>query len=372
VGINNNKCIHCGNITKLISINKGYRKFCSVKCAKQYQSKNSDNISLMLEKRKKTNIKKYGTDHPMKTEIGKQHFNDAIKKKYNVDHYSKTPEFKEKCKETWTENYGVDHPSKIKATLDKIKKTNLEKYGVDNASKSPEIIEKIKSVKLSKYGNATYNNRDKYKETCIEKYNVNHHMKCDDYKNIVMHKRAEKFLDKLFDGTRLKNLLIPMFKRDEFTNINEKYKFKCVKCNTEFVGKMDDGKIPRCPTCHPYLGNISFVELDFLNYLNIDERQFVINNYKIDGFDILENIIYEFLGDFWHGNPRIFNPNDINKVTKCTFGELYEKTILKFINLYNLGYKIKYIWENEWLKWVKSNNSTLLEIKEFDINNTSI
>jgi predicted nucleic-acid-binding Zn-ribbon protein len=33
-------------------------------------------------------------------------------------------------------------------------------------------------------------------------------------------------------------------------------------------------------------------------------------------------------GDFWHGNPKIYN-NNLNKVTKCTFDELYEKTMQK-------------------------------------------
>lgn len=31
--------------------------------------------------------------------------------------------------------------------------------------------------------------------------------------------------------------------------------------------------------------------------------------------------------DFFHGNPNIYNNEDINELTKKSFGELYDKTI---------------------------------------------
>ena len=47
---------------------------------------------------------------------------------------------------------------------------------------------------------------------------------------------------------------------------------------------------------------------------------------RADGFDPITNTVYEFYGDYWHGNPFIYNQNDINKVNKKSFGQLYKET----------------------------------------------
>jgi hypothetical protein len=57
--------------------------------------------------------------------------------------------------------------------------------------------------------------------------------------------------------------------------------------------------------------------------------------------------VYEFLGDYWHGNPKIYNKNDINTRVNKTFGQLYKETFTRFKKLRKLGYKIVYIWEKD-------------------------
>jgi hypothetical protein len=47
----------------------------------------------------------------------------------------------------------------------------------------------------------------------------------------------------------------------------------------------------------------------------------------VDGYDPITNTIYEFYGDFWHGNPKIYNLNDINLATKQSFKCLYKYTM---------------------------------------------
>jgi hypothetical protein len=80
-------------------------------------------------------------------------------------------------------------------------------------------------------------------------------------------------------------------------------------------------------------------------------RQFTnkIDNklYKVDGYDPNTNTIYEFYGDFWHGNINIYNENDINKVSKIKFGDLYKETINRESHLKTQNYNIVSIWENE-------------------------
>lgn len=75
-------------------------------------------------------------------------------------------------------------------------------------------------------------------------------------------------------------------------------------------------------------------------FLRIDTRR-----YKVDG--IHNNVVYEFLGDFWHGNPKFYNSDDINHVNGRTFGELYDTTIHRLACLEAAGYNVTYIWENE-------------------------
>ena len=72
-----------------------------------------------------------------------------------------------KIKNTHLEKYGKKYNNREKA-----KSTCIERYGVDNVSLAPKIIAKIKSTKEERYGSPGYNNTKKRKETCIEKYGV--------------------------------------------------------------------------------------------------------------------------------------------------------------------------------------------------------
>ena len=109
-----------------------------------------------------------------------------------------------------------------------------------------------------------------------------------------------------------------------------------------------------CPKCAHI---ISKPETNWLDSLEIpqENRQKIIKVgnkiFKIDGQDPNNpNILYEFNGDYWHGNPEIFNPNDLNEIVNKTFGELYNKTIEKKNILEAAGYKVVSIWENDWNK----------------------
>jgi hypothetical protein len=107
-----------------------------------------------------------------------------------------------------------------------------------------------------------------------------------------------------------------------------------------------------CPTCFP--GNKSWAEISWLNEMKVPEecRQKTIcisgKRFLVDAK--IDNTIYEFWGDFWHGNPEKFNLSDRN--TKCnkTFGELYEKTMAKRKMILDAGYDLVEIWESDFLK----------------------
>jgi len=115
------------------------------------------------------------------------------------------------------------------------------------------------------------------------------------------------------------------------------------------------GKYPSsgCPRC---INRISKSERMWLASLNVhddeDHRQVRIvvdnKNHFVDGFDPDTNTVYEFYGDYWHGNPKAFKSSDRNASNKKLFGELYERTMLKEQILKDAGYNLVVIWEADW------------------------
>lgn len=110
-----------------------------------------------------------------------------------------------------------------------------------------------------------------------------------------------------------------------------------------------------CPSCRTY---VSKSEINWLNSLSIPEncRQKIlfINNKKIkvDAYVAENNTIYEFYGDYWHGNPKIFKPDLINTRTSShkTMQELYDTTMAREKLIKNAGYNLVSIWEDDWKK----------------------
>lgn len=106
-----------------------------------------------------------------------------------------------------------------------------------------------------------------------------------------------------------------------------------------------------CPKC-----SLGKDERAWLSYMTVpdtkENRQVSIwikqKRYKVDGFIPETNTIYEYNGDFWHGNPVIYKSSDINKQNKKTFGELYEETQTKRKSILDAGYKLIEIWESDW------------------------
>jgi hypothetical protein len=109
-----------------------------------------------------------------------------------------------------------------------------------------------------------------------------------------------------------------------------------------------------CPRCK---GNcISKIEIQWLDYLNVPneyrQKSITINNkkYRIDAYNPITNTIYEFYGDYWHGNPQTYNQNSINVHNKFSFGELYKKTISREQIYKTANYNIISIWECDFKK----------------------
>ena len=106
--------------------------------------------------------------------------------------------------------------------------------------------------------------------------------------------------------------------------------------------------------CRKCSNTISNLETKWLDSLNIKEENRQISllglpkRWKVDGYDPNTNTVYEFNGDFWHGNPDVYDKNDLNIVNKITFGKLYYRTLKKEKILRLKGYNLVSMWENDY------------------------
>ena len=107
-----------------------------------------------------------------------------------------------------------------------------------------------------------------------------------------------------------------------------------------------------CSFCNK--GPISKISQRWLDSLNISDlrREYHIKDlkFRVDGFDPKTNTVYEFLGDYWHGNPKKYSADKINSNNKKSFGQLYQDTLKRFKLLKENGYKVKYVWEKDFKK----------------------
>jgi len=71
---------------------------------------------------------------------------------------------------------------------------------------------------------------------------------------------------------------------------------------------------------------------------------------KVDGYCKETKTVYEFHGDFWHGNPLIFDPEDVNPISGIKYGDLYNKTLKRDELIISKGYNIVTIWEYDYKK----------------------
>lgn len=94
----------------------------------------------------------------------------------------------------------------------------------------------------------------------------------------------------------------------------------------------------------------------WLNTLDIPKENrnvyisFGTKTYCVDAIDRENKIIYEYYGDFFHGNPNIYNKDDINPLLNEKYGDLYHKTMVKEEIIKNHGYRLITIWENDFVK----------------------
>lgn len=190
------------------------------------------------------------------------------------------------------------------------------KFGVDNVFKLDTIKDKSKKTKLDKYGDINYNNAKK---------------------NI-------KSQHKLFLSTIDERLLFEykLLSEDYDGVSSKKYKFKHIDCGTEFYDDIDDGHIPICRKCNPFINKYSkkhkeiveFIKTIYAGTILINDRIVFGNEIELDIYIPDKKIAIEYNGLYWHsdthGKPRQYH---LNKTKAC-----YDRDIF-----------LIHIFEDEWI-----------------------
>lgn len=157
-------CPICGKETRFINISKGYKQFCSLKCATPH----------IQEKCKETLQNKYGVTNFGQTEEAKQKAKQTMNNRYGVDYFCTTTKCldaghsekaKQKQQSTYLKRYGVTSGFNMKACREacqseeaklKRKQTNLDRYGTEYTmnknNHTEEANNKRKATNLERYG----------------------------------------------------------------------------------------------------------------------------------------------------------------------------------------------------------------------------
>jgi hypothetical protein len=106
-----------------------------------------------------------------------------------------------------------------------------------------------------------------------------------------------------------------------------------------------------CPKCSVQVSKPEMAWLDSLHIKGLI-RQYLLPNLaqKVDGFDPVTMTVYQFHGDFYHGNPNVFHRCKWNPRCKKLFGELYDRTVRRDQEVILAGFNLVVMWESDWIR----------------------
>jgi hypothetical protein len=162
------------------------------------ETKNKCHSEETYDKRRQTNLIKYGTKYPSQNQEIKQKIKKAHISRFGIDYVSKkikninlklqNPQnAKDKRRETNLQRYGQTAPAKNEEVKEKIRKTNLKKYGFESALKNKDVQNKRKQTNLLKYGveypSQNPDVKNKVKQTTLERFGVEYPLQSEEVKN---------------------------------------------------------------------------------------------------------------------------------------------------------------------------------------------
>lgn len=299
----------------------------------------------ILNKRKATNIERYGFENAMQNNDIKQrcfdggggwnqdvikntklakysdpYYNnhnkvkDELKEKFNVINVSQISEVKEKIKQTWKNKSKED----ISRFVKKLQATKLEKYGNANYVNGNAISISLKSKSLLEKQEIV----NKRKLTMLSKYGVSHakqrHLTNEEIEIISSKDNLEQFI--------IKNNIKHFFQLENLLpNLSQSY-----------IGKKIheynlDNYIEYLTSSSKYEIEIANVLEDYhISYIRNDRN--VINPLELDFYIPEYDLAIEFNGTYWHSAYYKDKTYHYNKSKLCE----------------DKGIRLIHIWEHEW------------------------
>ena len=326
------RCKQCGKIYEknVDDMFLGYVRLCSIKCG----------TNASQEKREQTMISKYGSKDFLSSKSGKE-MKENWCKEHGVINAYQLESVKEKAAQSRKEHFGYEYTMQSPEKRALARKNYKEKTGYEHQSQNPEVMKKIK-------------------DTYFENKRLGKSKK-DELFHLTVRKRR-------YNDLCLNKYVIPLFTFEEFISeknqYNREFKWKCLECNTEFIGfinqnlKTREDRPARCPNCHPVNCGTSNSEKEIYEFITsiyqnqvIHNDRSVLNPKELDIYIPDKKLAIEYNGLFWHSDLHgtLNKTYHLNKLKEC------EKQ----------GIHLIHIFENEWVlkqEIVKSRLKNLLGI----------
>lgn len=332
------KCLQCGGSVSWLTFVRGrndpkissdrgcYARYCSKACANKCSELRNQKSEVMKEKASEISSRQ------------KEFWNKQTNKQKQV--------YVDKVKKSCLEKYGVTSPTKTKEYREKRKAQNMEKYGVEYYSQTTEYKEKVKSSWDSKTTKEIDAIVSKRKRTNNKKYGADHYVLSSKYKKT----KFEEYYDNIL--SRVKEKVIPLFSKHDYKGIGQRYDWECVECKNHFQDHLDNGKIPRCPKCYPFMESQPEKSLlDYVKSLGVEvirNDRSILQGKEIDILIPEYNLGIEFNGVYWHSESK---------------GKDKQYHLNKTIEAEKYGIRLIHIWEDQWMNTpliVKSRITSLL------------
>lgn len=321
------KCENCGKeVIEFRRFNTGYNKTCSAQCSHAIKAlnikssiieqKKSGKFERSLEKRRKTNLERYGVEYVTQSADVQKKIMEKNAEKYGVNYPLMSEKIRGKAKRTNRKKYGHDNPMKNKDVsgklknrkrpddvLSKTKKTNVERYGVENVWSSQAVREKTKKTNVERYGVAypgqSAEITDKMKNTIAEK-------------NLAMYRKKYENLQIL--GIAEKQMIIHCDKcgRDYEISPNLLYQ-RVFVCNIQNP----------CTGCNPINQHTSISQVELLDAIKAFYNGKIMQNdrmaigLELDIYLPDSAVAIEYDGLYWHSELYKDDRYHLSKTVAC-------------------------------------------------------
>ena len=138
----------------------------------------------------------------------------------------------------------------------------------------------------------------------------------------------------------------------EYTGQYSSLSITCNSCQEDFsIKPYHHYKGYGCPRCRLSVNDtlISQKEMDWLDELEIPmifrQQSLKAGKYTFRPDACVDNVIYEYYGSYYHGDPRYMKRDKFIKQIRKTAGEQYDWTMWREKCLKQAGYEIKFVWE---------------------------